>query len=43
MINDPSLIKEIISRINNLTFEQVDSSIKEVNRELNKNIGGENA
>lgn len=36
MINDPSLIKEIISKINNLTFEQVDSSIKEVDKELNK-------
>lgn len=36
MINDPSLIKKVISRINNLTFKQIDSSIKEVDRELNK-------
>lgn len=36
MVNDPSLIKKIISRINNLTFEQIDSSIKKADEELKK-------
>ncbi len=34
MVNDPNLIKKIISRINNLTFEQIDDAIIEVDREL---------
>ena len=36
MVNDPSLIKKIISRINNLTFEQIDRSIKKADEELKK-------
>lgn len=31
MINDPNLIEKVISQINNLTFEEVDNAINEVN------------
>ncbi len=33
MVNDPNLIKKIISQINNITFEDVDNAIKEVDKE----------
>lgn len=39
MINDKKLIEKIISQIDNLTFEEIDEAIKEVdNDDIDKHI-----